>query len=48
MRLIIARLIFEFDMELADKSRDWLENARVYTIWSKQPLYVRLTPAKRG
>ncbi|KAK4039424.1 cytochrome P450 [Parachaetomium inaequale] len=48
MRLIMARIIFEFDMELADQCRDWLKNARVYTIWEKEPLYVRFTPVKRG
>lgn len=44
MRLIIARIIFEFDMELPEESKGWLEGLRVYTIWEKKPLYVRFTP----
>lgn len=47
MRLILARMVFEFDMELSERSKHWKENAMGYTIWAKQPLYVRLTPAKR-
>ena len=48
MRLIMARIIYEFDMELADECKDWLKNAKVYTIWEKEPLLVRFTPVKRG
>lgn len=47
MRLILARIIYDFDMALADESRDWLARLRVYTIWRKAPLYVYLTPVKR-
>ncbi|KAK4120237.1 cytochrome P450 [Parathielavia appendiculata] len=48
MRLILARIIFEFDMTLADQSKNWLENCKPYTVWEKAPLIVQLAPVKRG
>ena len=48
MRLILARIMFEFDLSLADESKDWLRNASAFTTWRKMPLYVSLTPVKRG
>lgn len=47
MRLIIARIIYEFDLELLAESNDWLGQSKAYTVWLKAPLYVRLTPVKR-
>lgn len=46
MRLILARIIFEFDLTLADESKDWLKNATAFTTWRKIPLYVYLTAVK--
>ncbi|EAT79904.1 hypothetical protein SNOG_12606 [Parastagonospora nodorum SN15] len=40
------RLIFEFDMELTDESRDWLHELRPYNLWYKAPLYVRIKSHK--
>ncbi|KAG8162699.1 hypothetical protein KVR01_007177 [Diaporthe batatas] len=45
MRTILARLLFNFDMELADPEVDWLDQ-RVYFLWTKQALNVRLTPVR--
>ncbi len=45
MRLILARLLFNFDIELADPSDDWLDQ-KVYTIWYKKPLMVYLKPVR--
>ncbi|KAH6612218.1 cytochrome P450 [Chaetomium sp. MPI-SDFR-AT-0129] len=47
MRLILARMVFEFDMELSESSKDWKQKMQGYTIWEKRPLLVRLTPVKR-
>jgi len=35
MRLILARLIYEFDMVLADGSQKWLERQGAFTIWDR-------------
>ncbi|ETS84606.1 hypothetical protein PFICI_02631 [Pestalotiopsis fici W106-1] len=44
MRIIMARLIWNFDMFLAEESCDWLEKEEVYTLWHKGPLYVKMKP----
>ncbi|EFQ31351.1 cytochrome P450 [Colletotrichum graminicola M1.001] len=46
MRLILARVLFNFDLRLADESRGWDEQSQVYTLWEKGPLKVFLTPRK--
>lgn len=47
MRLILARLIWNFDMSLCDDSRDWISKQRVFILWEKNPLNVYLTPVNR-
>ncbi|KHN94126.1 cytochrome P450 ClCP1 [Metarhizium album ARSEF 1941] len=43
MRLILARVVYNFDMKLASESSGWL-NQRAFTLWEKNPLMVYLTP----
>lgn len=45
MRLILARILYSFDMELADKDLDWLDQ-KVGVLWVKKALPVFLTPVK--
>ncbi|KAK7997312.1 hypothetical protein PG989_005352 [Apiospora arundinis] len=47
MRFILAKIIFNFDLRLADDSEDWLEKQRVYFLWDKPALNVHLTPVTR-
>ncbi|KXX82516.1 Isotrichodermin C-15 hydroxylase [Madurella mycetomatis] len=47
MRLILARIIYDFDLRPAVDLKAWFKQARVYTVWAKAPLYVQLIPAKR-
>ncbi|OBR08871.1 Cytochrome P450 ClCP1 [Colletotrichum higginsianum IMI 349063] len=47
MKLILARLIWNFDMELAAESRNWAEKQKIFILWDKGPLRVRLTPVIR-
>ncbi|EXK76357.1 hypothetical protein FOQG_18898 [Fusarium oxysporum f. sp. raphani 54005] len=44
MRLILARIIWNFDIKLADDSRDWAYNQDLYFFWKKPPLDVYLKP----
>lgn len=44
MRTILARLVYNFDMELVDPNEDWLDQD-VFFLWKKPPLNVYLTPA---
>ena len=46
MRLILARMIWNFDMELAPESQGWI-NQLSFVVWDKPPLKVKLTPAAR-
>ncbi|RYO92945.1 hypothetical protein DL766_010411 [Monosporascus sp. MC13-8B] len=46
MRLILAKIIFNFDLRLADESRNWLKDQKAFTVWLKSPLPVYLTPAQ--
>ncbi|KZL72932.1 cytochrome P450 [Colletotrichum tofieldiae] len=45
MRVILARVIWNFDMQIADDSRNWTEQ-ELFGLWKKGPLNVRLTPRK--
>lgn len=47
MRLILAKIVFNFDMTLADDSRGWLEDQKAYTVWEKPALNVHLKPVAR-
>ncbi|KAI1262386.1 putative cytochrome P450 [Xylariaceae sp. FL1019] len=42
MRLILARLIYNFDMEIADDSRFWLKDQKAYVGWHKPKLDVHM------
>ncbi|KAF6804801.1 cytochrome p450 [Colletotrichum sojae] len=45
MRVILARVIWNFDMKVADDSTDWTEQ-KLFGLWKKGPLNVYLTPRK--
>ncbi|KAE9366288.1 cytochrome P450, partial [Stipitochalara longipes BDJ] len=47
MRVILARLVWNFDMENAVGTRNWIERNRVYSLWEKPPLPVLLKPVAR-
>jgi hypothetical protein len=47
MRLILARVLWNFDMKICEESLDWMSKQRVYSLWEKGPLQVTLTPAAR-
>ncbi|KAL7937577.1 cytochrome P450 [Trichoderma chlorosporum] len=46
MRLIMARLIWNYDIELTEESIDWDRRCKAYIVFEKPPLYVRLKPRK--
>ncbi|CAI0650064.1 unnamed protein product [Colletotrichum noveboracense] len=48
MRIILARMLYNFDMKIADDSLDWVGKQKIYLLWEKGPLNVYLTPAKRS
>jgi aspirochlorine biosynthesis cytochrome P450 monooxygenase len=42
MRLILAKILWHFDFELAPESVGWAEKQRVFALWEKRDLIVRL------
>lgn len=46
MRLILAHVLWNFDLELMAESTDW-SHQKVYAIWDKSPLYVKLKPREQ-
>jgi len=43
MRVMLARVIWAFDLRLDEASRDWTDQS-CYIVWSKTPLMIHLTP----
>jgi cytochrome P450 len=41
MRLILAKVLYNFDPELCAQSEDWMEQ-KVYVLWQKTPLMVKV------
>ncbi|KAK4494178.1 hypothetical protein PRZ48_014476 [Zasmidium cellare] len=46
IRLVTAKLLWHFDMELDGEQANWVEDARFYVLWQLQPLKVRLTSVR--
>ncbi|KAK6863710.1 hypothetical protein PG995_000238 [Apiospora arundinis] len=44
MRLILARVLWNFDIKLCDESRGWKESQKTYNVWDKRPLMVVVSP----
>lgn len=44
MRLILAAVLWNFDLKLADDSKNWIGDQKIYGLWEKGPLNVHLTP----
>ncbi|TVY67409.1 Cytochrome P450 monooxygenase aclL [Lachnellula suecica] len=47
MRLILARLLWNFDLELDARSENWTDGMKMYILWEKPALYVKLKPVTR-
>jgi hypothetical protein len=41
IRLVLASVLWTFDLSLCDQSEDWLDQ-KVFLIWAKGPLFVEL------
>ena len=42
LRLILARLLWRFDLELIEGGADWMEGQRIFGFWAKPPLMCQL------
>jgi hypothetical protein len=43
MRIILARMVFNFDMELDQPEKDWMDQ-EVFFLWDKPKLMIKLKP----
>jgi hypothetical protein len=48
MKLIISRILWNFDLDLPLESATWADNLKIYHLWDITPFYIKLTPVKRG
>lgn len=49
MRMIVVALLREFDLvALGEESRDWIERQRIFFLWEKLPLHVRIQSVAGG
>ncbi|KAL8414244.1 hypothetical protein RB594_005464 [Gaeumannomyces avenae] len=47
MRVIVARILLRFDIELTPETPlNWLEDQRAFIVWKKSPMMVKLTERK--
>lgn len=46
MRLIVAELLYRFDVELLPGQEDWHASQNAFLVWEKGPLYVKFTSRK--
>lgn len=46
MRLIMARLVWNYDIEIAEESIGWDKRCKCYIAFEKGPLYIRLKARK--
>lgn len=46
MRTTLAKLLWTYDLEFADPVPDWHRDSRMYTLWQKPELHVRVKQAQ--
>lgn len=44
LRLILAKIIWKFDMRLMDDDLDWVKENKNYVFWEKPALPVQFSP----
>lgn len=44
LRITMAKLLWQFDFELASSDDDWWNKQRTYLIWERLPLLINLKP----
>jgi hypothetical protein len=47
MRMILATLLYHFDLQLCQESQSWIEQ-KCFTLWEKVPLMCRVVERRRS
>jgi cytochrome P450 len=45
LRLVLASVLLHLDLELVDKTEDWMTQ-ETHIVWAKKPLHVKLTAVR--
>jgi hypothetical protein len=48
MRLILAKIMFSFDIKPADGSEKWIERQKAFNVWDRIPLNAHLVPVENS
>lgn len=48
MRHILATLLLEYEYEVMEESRGWIEGQRFYLLWERPALMVKLRKRERA
>lgn len=46
LRVIMAKLLWTFDMKLTDDSLDWVKSNKNYVFWEKPALPIQFSPVE--
>lgn len=46
IRLVMAKMVYNFDLELCEESRGWAEGLNAYIVWERPPLMIKAIPVK--
>ena len=46
-RLLLAKMLWHFDFELADPEDDWLASLKAFMVWERTALRIRLQAVER-
>lgn len=44
--MIVARMVWNFDMRIAEDSKGWDERSQAFLLWEKGPVNCYITPRK--
>lgn len=47
LRLILAKMLWHFDLSLVRPEEDWLSEQKVFALWDKEALDVKIDIVKR-
>lgn len=48
LRLVLAHMMYSFDMEVQNDSRHWAQDQKnLFIVWDKPPFNVRLRPVEK-
>jgi hypothetical protein len=47
MRIILAKMLWNFDFSLAEPERNWAAEKKAYGAWEHRDLKIRLVPVVR-